>query len=66
MKTKSYILKMVFPQREVIVAKDLKNDREADKWAQLCIDICGKDEYGRKYLSVSLTRAVNFVPNQIK
>jgi hypothetical protein len=51
---KPYQLTLQFPERTMTVPKELKNDKDALKWANLCLDICGKDEHGRRYLIARL------------
>ena len=49
-----YTLSVKYPNRDLAVTKYLRSDKEAKFWAQLCLDICGKNEHGEKYLSASV------------
>ena len=52
---KTYFLLVTFPERKVETKKQFVSDKKARFWAQLCLDICGKDEHGRRYLSANLS-----------
>jgi len=46
---KIYQLVLKFADRNVTVEKKFKTNKLALFWAQLCLDICGKDENGKRY-----------------
>ncbi len=50
-----YTLFIQYSQWKCTAKKELKNDKDAIKWAQLCLDICGKDEQGNNYVYAILS-----------
>jgi hypothetical protein len=58
---KNYTLSIVFATRTTVVSRLLADDKEAKFWMQLCLDICGRDENGIKYVSATLTDSTNTV-----
>lgn len=46
---KRYQLILKFADRTITVDKEFTSNKDAIFWAQLCIDICGKDENGISY-----------------
>ena len=46
---KTYCLSLKFADRDMEVKKQFKSNKLALFWAQLCLDICGKDENGKRY-----------------
>jgi hypothetical protein len=53
---KTYKLSIYFPDWISSATKQFKNKREAEKWTENCLAICGKDEKGRKYVHFELLR----------
>ncbi len=50
-----YSLSMIFPTWVVpTVVKEFSSNTDALFWAQLCIDICGKDQHNQAYTLVTL------------
>lgn len=44
-----YQLRMIWPDSpEIIVTKQHASDEDANNWANLCADICGKNAFGTK------------------
>lgn len=51
---KTYSLSVFFNHYEVNVDKAFPSIKKALFWAQLCLDICGKDNNGNKFNSACL------------
>lgn len=55
---KEYTLTLSFPSGPITAKKTFDSrydDRDAKKWMQICLDICGKDHLGRRYTQAVLT-----------
>lgn len=53
--TREFQLEIQYLDSKVTVKKNLKTMAEAVFWAHLCLDICGKDERGNRYITAQLT-----------
>jgi hypothetical protein len=51
---KTYCLTLKFADRTISVEKQFNSNKKALFWAQLCLDICGKDENGIRYIAAIL------------
>lgn len=63
---KEYTLAVNYPEWRCLSKKQLKNDTDAIFWSQLCLDICGKDEHGRRYVAAVLFEGTRIVKTQWK